>query len=125
MHTVSLHHCSFPRQYHIKENVDRASFEDCLGFLCQLSELKGLLRSVVWNLPFILERSQPYFSNIASILFFISPFSRIPIICILNRLILFRNLEHSGFFLIPFSICVSHWVNFFFLHFYTLFTDIV
>ena len=42
MHTVSLHHCSSRRQYHIKENVDGAYFEGCLGFLCQHSELKEL-----------------------------------------------------------------------------------
>lgn len=41
-HSLSLHHCSPRRQYHITENMDGAYFEGCLGSLCQHSELKRL-----------------------------------------------------------------------------------
>ena len=63
----------------------------CLGcwilfcvFLFESLGVFKLLRSVVWYLSLTLENPQTCFPNIASVLFFISPFSRIPIIGMLN-----------------------------------------
>lgn len=79
-------------------------------FLYQLVGFSKLLRSGVWHSSLILENAQPCISNIAPDLFFISPLSEIPIICILK----FWDWPTALKCLVLFSLSfpyVSDWIN--------------